>query len=1128
MKPNNHSPESPPALPSGRSGFALVVTLSLMILLTVIAVALLSLSSISLRSSSQGEAIQIARANAKLSLMLAIGDLQKQLGPDTRVSATADQITTSDPAVSSTPQTQRHWSGAYKSWPAASTTRPTAPEFLQWFVSGTPTSVTAKTFAATALSSGFVEIVSKNCVGTTGDAVRVPIVSQTLTGSKNNFAWWVSDEGVKAYVPSDPSPPANGTSDQRLAMQAGPHMGLQVMKTTAGAAPMEALDSEAATLRNLISWKQTELAVSAASQPNLKPLFHDLSTQNRGLLTNVRAGGFRQDLSMILQAPENSIRKTALYNVGGRDGINLAELWAYYNLWSQLTPLSGNYTTGGAIPSTASGLQQKTSLSAFQADKFYHQKQPVFIRFQQLVSFLTKPKVPATNPVTYDLGIVVDPIVTVWNPLDVPLSLQGSFASIKYFALPYDLTVKFNGVDNLISLGKIIGSASSPAGGNFLTMRIGNSKGPLILKPGEVMTFSQKNAPTATTGGSAQQVEAEPGWVYDPTGGGFYYPFSKYRAASVVSGPGAASISYSVTPNSDKSLGSAYASAHNIYYKYDRPDNGQESQSVGYYTINNRITANDPAFLSFFDKITPSTNIPLNNLTSKRPFMIFSFLAKTEEEAENPGRYFARYNPRAIKLDFYDLEQNEQRMMPFEIKTQAITSVVGMDKIVGESQSNGNSYFGGGWTREFGSPAVITHSVPRQPPVSLAALQHSVANGFPADASGRINTNTVDFLLPQIDHAIGNSLASSLLAPAATGGTIGGSRPVADHSYLANQALWDDYFLSGISPQTAAVFSTKREQKTVAQDFLSSTKPLPVRQFKPNLQGRDVTATLGKLLTGSTIAPDAEKLVASLIAVEGMFNVNSTSVEAWKAVLSSLRNRDITGQSALGADATVSSTGATANASLLTPGNTKVTTDASGNLNPESLAAQWSGVHILSDGEIEALAKAIVSEVRKRGPFLSLADFINRRVGTDKTLALSGAIQSALDSDTVTINKTFRTGDRASSGSETGLTFPEAERGAGAYGIPGYVKQADILTPIAPLLSARSDTFIVRGYGEKTNAAGTTVIAKACCEAVVQRSPNYVDSSDDMNAIPATGSTNATFGRRFEVVSFRWLNPSEI
>ncbi len=1116
-----------------RRGFALIVTLSLMILLTVIAVGLLSLSSISLRSSAQGDAMQAARANAQVSLLIALGDLQKQLGPDTRVSATADQIGTAGGATSSTPQAQRHWAGAYQSWASSEKNRPQTPTFLQWFVSGDPSKVKDKTFAANAGSSKLVEIVSKNAVGSTGDPVTVPMISQTLSGGMNNFAWWVSDEGVKAYIPTDPSPTANGTSDQRLAMQAAPNMGLKVMADLTGTKkPLEALDQESTVIRKLVSMRETELALSTAAKTDMKSLHHDVSCQNRGLLTDVSKGGFRQDLSMILQAPETSVPTTALYTSGGMGGINMAELWAYYNLPSQLKSGGSTYTSGDSMPSNASYLRQETTVSAFNSSKFHYLKQPAYIRFQQLLSFYAKPKSPITNPASYELGIVIDPIVTLWNPLDVPLSLEGSFVSIKYFALPYDLKIKFNGVENNVPIGKIVGGTSSSQGANFLTMRIGNSAGgskPVILKPGEVMIFSQKNTATSTPGGGAQQVEAQPGWVYSPTAGGFYYPYSEYKAASKVAGPGTAQFSYSVTPNSDKSLGTAYASAHNIYYKFDRSDNGQETQQAGYYTINNRIDASAAEYLSFFDKIAPSANIPLSNVVSKRPFMVFSFLAKTEDGAENPGRFFARYNPRATKLDFYDLEQNEQRMMPFEIKTQAVTSIFDS---VGEATAKGNSYFGGGWTLDSnGSTNVITHSVPRQPPVSLAAFQHSMANGFPVDGNGRVSTNSLSVLYPLINHAIGNSMATSLLAPDKTEGAIGGSRPIVDHSYLANQALWDSYFLSGIAPQTAVTFDTKRDQKTVAQDFLTSSKSLPVKQYKLSLQGVDPSTVLAKLVNGTAPVGGSEKLTASYISVDGMFNVNSTSVEAWKALLSSLRNRDIVGTNALGADDTIKVTAGTApNASLMTPANLPVTTDSGGALQATSPTAQWAGVHLLSDAEISSLSKAIVSEVRKRGPFLSLADFVNRRVGSDKTLALSGAIQSALDSDSVAINKAFRTGSRASKGSVVGLAFPEAERGAAAYGIPGYVKQADILTPIAPLLSARSDTFVIRGYGEKTNAAGTTVIAKACCEAVVQRGANFIDTSDEATKdITALGSTvNKTYGRRFNIISFRWLTNSEI
>jgi len=72
------------------SGFALVATVSLLLLLTVVAVAFLSLSSLSVRSARTDWAHEEARANARLALMVAIGELQRELGPDQRVSATAE------------------------------------------------------------------------------------------------------------------------------------------------------------------------------------------------------------------------------------------------------------------------------------------------------------------------------------------------------------------------------------------------------------------------------------------------------------------------------------------------------------------------------------------------------------------------------------------------------------------------------------------------------------------------------------------------------------------------------------------------------------------------------------------------------------------------------------------------------------------------------------------------------------------------------------------------------------------------------------------------------------------------------------------------------------------------------
>jgi Tfp pilus assembly protein PilX len=70
-----------------RGGFTLVITIMLMVLIAVLAVAMLSLSVISLRTSGQAQALSVAQNNARLGLMLAIGDLQSSLGPDKAISA---------------------------------------------------------------------------------------------------------------------------------------------------------------------------------------------------------------------------------------------------------------------------------------------------------------------------------------------------------------------------------------------------------------------------------------------------------------------------------------------------------------------------------------------------------------------------------------------------------------------------------------------------------------------------------------------------------------------------------------------------------------------------------------------------------------------------------------------------------------------------------------------------------------------------------------------------------------------------------------------------------------------------------------------------------------------------------
>jgi hypothetical protein len=184
----------------------------------------------------------------------------------------------------------------------------------------------------------------------------------------------------------------------------------------------------------------------------------------------------------------------------------------------------------------------------------------------------------------------------------------------------------------------------------------------------------------------------------------------------------------------------------------------------------------------------------------------------------------------------------------------------------------------------------------------------------------------------------------------------------------------------------------------------------------------------------------------------------------------------------------------------------------------------WNGFRALDDAQIRTLAENLVREIRLRGPFLSLGEFVNRRV-EDSALGKSGAIQAAIDADERKLNKqakqeSFST-DKYPSEAQNHII---ADTGVG---IPGFLTQADVLQSLAPVITVRSDTFTIRGYGEARDAGGKVI--RSWCEAVVQRMPRFVDPTDAADAaIASITPTNQTFGRRFEIISFRQLSPSEI
>jgi len=150
---------------------------------------------------------------------------------------------------------------------------------------------------------------------------------------------------------------------------------------------------------------------------------------------------------------------------------------------------------------------------------------------------------------------------------------------------------------------------------------------------------------------------------------------------------------------------------------------------------------------------------------------------------------------------------------------------------------------------------------------------------------------------------------------------------VLDQNYYLNQALFDGYFLSG-------------DERTGTEQDVQSGNP---RYVPYNAKSY---ASISSSASGAL----RHQTNAGKLLVNGAFNLNSTSVEAWISQLASLKK----------------------------PGNSK--TPFPRTFTFQQGSDPISGNPALTDEQIELLAEKLVEEVKLRGPFLSFSDFVNRRL----------------------------------------------------------------------------------------------------------------------------------------------------
>jgi hypothetical protein len=283
----------------------------------------------------------------------------------------------------------------------------------------------------------------------------------------------------------------------------------------------------------------------------------------------------------------------------------------------------------------------------------------------------------------------------------------------------------------------------------------------------------------------------------------------------------------------------------------------------------------------------------------------------------------------------------------------------------------------------------------------------------------------------------------------------------------------------------------------------------------------------------------------------GAFNLNSTNAAAWAAVLRNVRfpapqsftYLDVSPETGTAEDTVIGSiqsddaqffrfSQSAQETYKAEPGMADNTAES---VSPANTHLFRRGMRTLTATEVTALAAKIAELVGLKhtaadalgGPFRSLEDFLSPSAlfaGVDSegnALAPRSMLEAAIAD--VGINS----------------AIPEFSS--------QWLTQGDVMTSLAPVLFPRSDTFVVRTYGETVNPATNAVEGRAWAEAIVQRLPDYFDSSispeapvsafdpvpnpDDPEA-PATSTPaqelNKLFGRRFKVISFRWLTRADI
>ena len=1163
------------------------------------------------------------RANARLALTIAIGQLQKNLGPDARISANAEIISPD----SSNP----HIAGSWSSWKIDPNSPPTAGDytqdgkadkFLGWLASSrsAPEDSRMEDIPAEESGDSTITLLSNTGANTSSQsnevrAETILIQDQKLGAATGSYAYAVMDEGVKARIDLGEYQREGGLgmsssnlgSAQRNSIEDTALLGSSKPDLLQLGDPDKPDSKVQSYLSKFISTETSQLALEKedAIQGQLKGFPHDFTIHSTSVLSNSAAGGLKMDLSLLagIDNPPNSILQDGVYETAFDDFDEVTD-----PRWSLFQDFAGLYNDNSRVnfdtnpPSISPSIPEDWTAGQYEEDgqarKFQALTDPlpgtvllpsiakVQVAFSlaardMLQGYGRAPTAAAQqlhspwgnrfkgSGYFYLLHLIYTPIITLYNPYNV--NLQFTDLVVEFSNVPLSFQIFRNNIPlttdlvpwNRCSLRTQNSSDTSRLQKRFRVSITGPNDGnsqphegaPVTLLPGEVRIFSPYIDPNQTwqqeigSGNNSERKFSD--WTFnDDSGDGNSSNIrtdqlkasSGYRGAGVgYSTDWLQPVGYQATTGNNLGLGGVIGlkPTDNIHVEFvpasDIGDRSVDRAIGGKFSVAMYLdkksedperSFTDPASVVQFDfddgdklrellagsnstlRFPESGSINAEDLHDKydlgigeanktQAFAVISAYGKTtlgnSDATDFDGRYSTKgwsFNNPTLPIVFHDISAEHMSQHSHNLDAFTFEGIAqGVDDLTSVDSDDRSPFFNshdGGTGKQFG-----THfEIPLAPIQSLTTLNSSnpVASG----------------LLPLFNNPIGNSLAHPLLststftAQSATSKAeqSGGSYNYLDHSFLLNSILFDQTWLSTFSDRSNGLLDGKTLQTQVDEFYnqgINSSLESRLEPFLPAGISDEQPATL----LGNVRNSASPWQSAAFSMLRGGFNVNSTSVEAWKAVLGGLTAQEVTYLGfpdpalpigdAVGEES-FESDGAALFSRFRVPNAGASKTDE----------AFWQGAISLDEAELDALAQQVVAEVKLRGPFLSLGEFLNRQLGASSQLTLKGALQAAIDNTSINdASSDGVNGYDIQAGQLAGydLETPEAVEGPSAEGAPGFLMQADIISTMSNSMTVRSDTFRIRAYGESRSKSGQT-LATAYCEAIVQRTPDYLDTSD--------------------------------